>query len=445
MILEASRREDNRRARVCSPDVAFPDSAMMSVVDRVSSVASQSGSNANSMTDFSPLPSALQLTEEDEEFQRRFRSWLDEHVPHGPAPTAQVELQQYCQAWQSIMADHGWAGVSWPRQFGGLGATAVQQYLYYEELAFAEAPDFPNRAGLILLAPILMQYGCTDLCDLYLPGILRAKEIWAQGFSEPGAGSDLASVRTTARIEGSRWRIDGQKTWITGADSSTHAAVLCRTGDPAKRHRTLSLLLVDLDQAGVLVRPIRASDDRIPFCEIFFDGATTPLDHAVGGIGNGWAAAMTMLEYERGDVTFTDHRPIFRHIRTIGAKLDAHIQTRPISRRNELVDRLREAWLQTHHLRELNIQMMYRRTEEGALGYWSSPVKVLWARLVQEVHRIALDAVDLLGDPEADEIGDYLYSRMSTVYSGALEIQLSVIAERLLGLPRASGAKKVPE
>lgn len=386
------------------------------------------------------IPDSLPLAEEDEAFRTSFRSWLEGAAPRGPEPSDRVDRYHARQAWQRLLAEHGWAGVTWPRAFGGMEASPLQQFLYYEELGRVRAPEFPNRPGLILIAPTLMKHGSGELQDRYLPGMLTADEIWAQGFSEPGAGSDLAGLRTMGSIDGDRVRITGQKTWVTAGDVATHAAVLCRTGDPQGRHRTLSLVLVDLDQSGVEVRPIRASDGEIPFCEIYFDGATAPLDHAIGGLNKGWAAAMTMLEFERGDLTFTDHRPILAKLDDLAVHLAKARQSQPESERlagldSELVD----LWLQAHHLRELNIQMMYRRAGGGSVGFWGSPVKLVWAQLFQRVQSLALESADLTLGLESPAFRDYLYSRMSTVYSGAIDIQRTVIAERLLGLPRATG------
>lgn len=389
------------------------------------------------MSRLQPLPALLTLDDADREFQDRFRTWLDEHAPTGPAPDERTTKYAYGREWQKTMADGGWAGVTWPKEFGGLGASPVQQYVYYEELARAKAPDFPNRPGLILLAPTLMRHGDRTIQERYLPGMLTADEIWAQGFSEPGAGSDLAGVRCRARLDDGVYRIDGQKIWVTAGDLATHGAILCRTGELDRRHKSLTMLLVDLDQPGVEIRPIRTATGDTEFCEVFFDGASTPVDHAVGGLDQGWSAAMTMLEYERGDWTFTDHRPFFAQLEQIWSALGAQSVRDGQSRRTtELQERLAAAWVRTHQLREMNIALMFRRAGGTPIGFWGSPVKAFWGELNQLIQNIALDAVDHSVDEGTAELNRYLTSRMSTVYSGAIDIQRTVVAERLLGLPR---------
>lgn len=397
------------------------------------------------MSGLEPLPALLSLTDADRAFQDEFRSWLTEHPPVWPAPAERKARYLFGREWQKALADAGWSGVTWPKEFGGLGANPVQQYIYYEELARAHAPDFPNRPGLILLAPTLMTHGDRKIQQRYLPGMLTADEIWAQGFSEPGAGSDLAAVRCRARFDNGVFRIEGQKIWVTAGDLATHGAILCRTGELDQRHRALTLLLVDLDQSGIEIRPIRTATGETEFSEIFFDGATTPADHAIGGLNHGWAAAMTMLEYERGDWTFTDHRPFFAQLRQIWSDVQARVESDGDSRAlADLKERLAAAWVGTHQLREMNIALMFRRAGGAAIGFWGSPVKAFWGQLNQLIQNIALDAGDHSCGISGPQLDRYLTSRMSTVYSGAIDIQRSVVAERLLGLPRAAHKRSVP-
>ncbi len=382
------------------------------------------------------LPLGLTVHPDDEAFQLRFRQWLAGQQIEEPAADP-AELLAQRRAWQNKLHEAGWAGVSWPVEFGGLGASPIRQYLYYEELLAVGAPEMPNRPGLILLGPTLIVHGSDAVKARYLPPILSAGELWAQCFSEPDAGSDLASLRTTATLDGDSWRIDGQKTWVTMGAVADLAVVLVRTGDPAARHRSLTMLLVDLDQPGVEVVPMRQANGEYELAEIFFDGATTPADHVVGEVDGGWAAAMTLLEFERSDRLFTDHGPMLRRIEATRADLvtgaeagadPAHIAG--------LVERLTDLWVRAHLLREMNLGIVFSRERGEAIGSWSSPVKVYWAELNQDLAQIRLDIADLthgLGHPD---VRGYLYGRMSTVYSGAIDVQRSIIAERLLGLPR---------
>jgi alkylation response protein AidB-like acyl-CoA dehydrogenase len=398
------------------------------------------------MRGLAPLPAHVPFEDGDLKFRDEFGAWLEDNLPAAPEPAERRARYEFGRQWQRTMAGAGLTGVTWPSEFGGMGASPVRQYIYYEELARVGAPDFPNRPGLALIGPALIAHGDQEIQRRYLPGILTADEIWAQCFSEPDAGSDLAAVRTSARLDGGSYRIDGQKTWTTAADLSTHAAVLCRTGDPAARHRTLTLLLIDLDQPGIEIRPIRTATGDTEFSEVFFAGAETPANHAVGGPDRGWAAAMTMLEYERGDWTFTDHRPLFAQIRQLWAAVEAGgTPAGAGDRAGELKERLAGAWMRAHQLRELNISVVFRRAAGVPVGFWTSPVKVVWAQLNQQVQQIALDASDLTPGLAGTELGAYLKSRMSTVYSGAIDIQRSVVAERLLGLPRASGDRPAPK
>ena len=389
------------------------------------------------------LPISLVLEGSQRDFQQRFRSWLHEHVPE-PAEAGSLSRlaeMESRRSWQRVLLAHGWAGVTWPKEYGGIGADPISQFLYYEELALAGAPDPPNRPGSILLGPTLIHHADERIKQRYLRRILAADDIWCQCFSEPDAGSDLAAIRTTAVVDGDCFRINGQKTWVTQGDLATHSVVLCRTGDRSARHRTLSLLLVALDQPGVEVRPILQPTGETEFSEIFFDGATTPVDHVVGGVDGGWAAAMYMLEFERSDRTFTDHFPLLRSLDATRASLLAAAGTVEARRSGELWNELARLWARAHVLREMNLSIAVRRQDGQPIGASSSPVKVYWAELTQAVARLRYELTGLTDGIEHGDVRGYLRSRMSTVHAGTIDIQRSIIAERVLGLPRADNKR----
>lgn len=380
----------------------------------------------------------LPLTPYDHPFRRELRAWLEAHPP-GPEPMGQDERFEYRRAWHREMAADGWVGLHWPQEYGGRGADPITQFMYYEELALAGAPEPVNTPGLILLGPTLMAHGSEQLKQRFLPGILSADEMWCQGFSEPDSGSDLASLRTRARLEGDEWVIDGQKIWTTFGQYADFCFVLCRTEPGSERHRGLTLLICPLDQPGVTVRPIHQISGDDEFCEVFFEGARAPKEWVVGEPGGGWQAAMTLFQFERGDQGYTDHARMLVHLAESERTLAGSEEDGAVSPARAAHARLvhRTLWARCQGLRLINYRAALLASEGKELGAVGSISNLIWGELEKDLGSAAAEAAGprSLVVPRHDTRGR-LASRAASIYSGTSEIQRNIISERLLGLPR---------
>ncbi len=334
-------------------------------------------------------------------------------------------------AWDRHLAAAGWTGLSWPQQYGGRGATLTQLVAFHTEYARADAPARVSHVGEELLGATLLAFGTEAQRQRFLPGIKNVTELWCQGYSEPGAGSDLAAVTTTARLDGNRWVLNGQKVWTSLAHHADWCFVLCRTEPGSVRHHGLSYLLVPMHQPGVQVRPIVQLTGTSEFNEVFFDDAVTDADLVVGAPGDGWRIAMGTLTFERGVSTLGQQVGFARELRTI-AEL---AETNGAAADPAIADRLRRARVGLAVLRAHAVRTLHERDAGTA-----SVSKLLWANWHCDLGELAMDVV---GDPGLVHDGDldafarlYLFSRADTIYGGSNEVQRNIIAERVLGLPR---------
>ncbi|HSE94441.1 MAG TPA: acyl-CoA dehydrogenase family protein, partial [Methylomirabilota bacterium] len=253
------------------------------------------------------------FTPEQDAFRAEVRAWLEANLPAElrgqgfAASRADPAEVRRLRAWQRRMCEAGYVGRDWPPEFGGRGASLVEQVILYQEMARAESPQFVNRGGLSMLAPTLMRHGTAAQQRRFLPGIRTADELWCQGFSEPNAGSDLASLQTRAVREGEAFVVSGQKVWTSMAHVADWCFLLARTDPDAPRHRGISFLLVDMRSPGITVRPLRQMTGEAEFNEVFFDGVRVPAANLVGGVNEGWTVAITTLMYERDLLTFIRH------------------------------------------------------------------------------------------------------------------------------------------
>jgi alkylation response protein AidB-like acyl-CoA dehydrogenase len=374
----------------------------------------------------------------DHPFRAELRAWLEQH-PLGPEPLAEQEKFEFRRAWHRELAADGWVGLHWPVEHGGRGADAFTQFMYYEELALAGAPEPANTPGLILLGPTLMVHGTAELKQRFLPGILTGDEVWCQGFSEPDAGSDLASLRTRGALVGDEWVVNGQKIWTTFGQYADLCFVLCRTEVGSERHRGLTLLICPVDQPGVTVRPIRQISGDQEFCEVFFDDARVPQGWVVGEVGQGWAAAMTLFQFERGDQGYTDHARMLVQLATCEERLaesEAAGRVSPV-RAAQARERHRDLWVRIQGLRQLNYRGAVLASGGKELGAVGSMTNLVWGELEKELGTALAEASGVrslvLGRHDTHA---RLHSRAASIYSGTSEIQRNIIAERLLGLPR---------
>jgi len=333
--------------------------------------------------------------------------------------------------WQGACYEAGYVGRAWPSEFGGGGRPPVEQIIVDQELAGASAPEFVNVVGLDVLGPSLLRFGNDEQRRRYIPPILAAEEIWCQGFSEPEAGSDLASLRTRAVQEGDTYVINGQKTWVSWGQYATWCGLLARTDDSVPRHRGISMLIVDMSAPGVEVRPMTQITGHAEFSELFLDDVVVPKENLLGALGDGWKIAMHTLGHERGTAALPRQVKLRTWLdRAVSAAARRELDGRPLIG----IEVLR------HHA--------YRTVGEflsgGAVGPESSSVKLLMAEAEQRLAATVLDVLGptlLSGDPdEAAENGfwyeTYLYSRAASVYGGTRQIQRDIIADRILSLPK---------
>ncbi|MER5308532.1 acyl-CoA dehydrogenase family protein [Streptomyces sp. NPDC002773] len=380
----------------------------------------------------------------DERFRREVRDWLETHL-HGDFAALRGlggsgrEHEAYDErlAWDRHLAAHGWTCVGWPEEHGGRGLGLAQQVVFHEEYARAGGPARVNHLGEELLGPTLIAFGTPEQKARFLPRIRAVEELWCQGYSEPGAGSDLAAVSTRARrAEDGRWVIDGQKVWTSLAHLADWCFVLARTEPGSARHAGLSYLLVPMRQEGVEVRPITQLTGTSEFNEVYFEGARTDADLVVGAPGDGWKVAMATLGFERGVSTLGQQIGFARELEAVVA----------LARRNGAIedpavqDRITRAHMGLEVIR-LNALRMLDGT--GAQGPQASIAKLLWGTWHRSLGELAMEvagASSLVAAGAPYDLDDFqrlfLFSRADTIYGGSDEIQRNIIAERVLGLPK---------
>ncbi|KQY54257.1 acyl-CoA dehydrogenase family protein [Nocardioides sp. Root140] len=381
----------------------------------------------------------------DEEFRDEVRQWLADNLVGDFAAIkgrggSGREHESYDErvAWNQHLAKAGWTCLGWPKEHGGRDLSLFQQVIFHEEYARADAPAGVNHLGEELLGPTLIALGTDEQRDRFLPGIVNATELWCQGYSEPGAGSDLAGVRTRARLEGDEWVIDGQKIWTSLAHNSDWCFVIARTEPGSQRHAGLSYLLVPLDQPGVRVEPILQLTGTSEFNEVFFDGARTSADLVVGAPGDGWRVAMATLGFERGVSTIAQQIGFARELEGVEEVARANgTWDDPVIADKIARARLGLEVIRTHALRTLSSY------DSGSQGPEASVSKLLWARWHRDLGELAMEVHGARGltvaEPpyELDQHQSlYLFSRADTIYGGSDEIQRNIIAERVLGLPK---------
>jgi alkylation response protein AidB-like acyl-CoA dehydrogenase len=390
----------------------------------------------------------LTFSAEDEAFRTEVRTWLADNLTGGFAALKGLggsgrEHEAYDErvAWNRHLAASGWTCLGWPVEHGGRGLSLFQQVIFHEEYARADAPARVNHLGEELLGPTLIALGTPEQQARFLPGIVAVSELWCQGYSEPGAGSDLAAVRTRARLEagpaGERWVIDGQKVWTSLAQHADWCFAVVRTESGSQRHHGLSYLLVPMHQEGVEVRPIVQLTGTSEFNEVFFDGAVTDADLIVGAPGEGWQVAMATLGFERGVSTVGQQVGYERELAAVTdlARANGSIDD------PDIADRLARASVELEVMRMHALRSL-SAFDSGSRGPEASVAKLLWARWHRGLGELAMDvagaaALTVAPPYDLDRLQSlFLFSRADTIYGGSDEIQRTIIAERVLGLPK---------
>lgn len=390
----------------------------------------------------------LRYSPTDEAFRTEVRAWLDDAVPaYGPPPPPGdwAARRAYDTGWQRRLHDAGYAGLQWPVEFGGRGLPASQQLVFLEEYAAAGGPYVGiNFVGNAHAGPTLIAEGTDEQRRHHLPRILRGESVWCQGFSEPEAGSDLASLRTRAVREGDEYVVTGQKIWSTRAHIADHCELLVRTDPDAPRHKGITWLILDMDQPGVEVRPMKTIDGESHFCEVFLDGARVPVANRVGDENDGWRVTNVTLRFERGTA-------FAQHIITLRSQLRGLValaEQRATAAGTAADDPGVRRHLGRLDARAEGLWRMTQRcvTEAEATGLPSplgSAVKLGYSELGQEIAQLGMR---LLGrraigadGPDSDEtrvVRDHLWAFQYTIAAGTSQIQRNLIAERILGMPK---------
>jgi alkylation response protein AidB-like acyl-CoA dehydrogenase len=389
----------------------------------------------------------LDFNEREQAFRLEARAWLESNVPATPLPS--MDTPQGFAAhkdWEALLAKHRWSVVSWPVQYHGRGASLTEWVIFEEEYHHAGAPARVTQNGIALLAPILFAHGTAEQRDRFLPPMATGEQVWAQAWSEPEAGSDLAALRSTASRDESRggWVLNGQKTWSSRAALANWGFGLFRSDPAAQRHRGLTYLLFPLDAGGVTVRPILQLDGEAGFAEIFLDEVFVPDGDVLGAPGDGWRIAMSTTSNERGLSLRAPGRfcaAADRLVRLWQRQTEAGFDTTAA----RCADRVVNAWIAAQAYRAYTWGTVTRLADGGDLGATGSVNKVYWSELDIAIHESALDLLGPAGElrgsgPDDDgRWGDgYLFALAGPIYAGTNEIQRDIIAERLLGLPRGA-------
>lgn len=374
-------------------------------------------------------------------FREEVRTWLEENAPREKQPLEGPAMREFDLAWQRKQYDGGWGGIAWPKEYGGRGLSVVEQLIWFEELAKVGAPE-PRTCfvGLNHAGPTLIANADERQKEFHLPKILKGEVVWCQGFSEPGAGSDLAALSTRAEIDGDEMVVNGSKIWTSHAHLADYQELLVRTDPESRGHSGITWVICDMRTPGVTVQPIKFVTRDHHFNQVFYDDVRIPLSNVVGTIGAGWKVAMSTLSFERGTAFTYVQMLLAKHVEELielaaaGKRPDG----RPVYVRGDLRQRLGKLKADTAALRAMTYVAVARNTRRAAPGPDGSILKILLVRLKKEAQLIAVemegpDVVRL-----AESTRGYLRGFSSAVGGGTDEIQHNIVAQRVLGLPRQS-------
>jgi alkylation response protein AidB-like acyl-CoA dehydrogenase len=389
----------------------------------------------------------LNLTPQELAFRDEVRAWFAANVPKDWVKRRNAEESMearfaYLKAWQRKLFDAGWAGISWPKEYGGRGASLMEQVIFIEEMARAEAPPMANVLGLGLIGPTIIAYGNEAQKKRYLSKILSAEEIWCQGFSEPNAGSDLAALSSEAKLDGDSFVINGHKVWNSYGWAADWCELVVRTDPSVEKHKGLTVILVDMKSPGVEVRGLKQMTGETEFCEIFFRDVRVPKENVIGKVNDGWRVAMGTLMHERGtfgaglQVTYQRN---FNRLVEIAHEMKR--DTDPLVRQ-----KLAQAYTEIEVMRCNQLRAFSKINETGVPGPEGSIQKIFWSELNQRFQQWAMEIMGPYGQlahGSADAFDEgqwaygYLRSRGNTIEAGTSEIQRNIIGHFVLGLPKS--------
>jgi alkylation response protein AidB-like acyl-CoA dehydrogenase len=374
----------------------------------------------------------LTLSPSEQEFRDELRSWLQENHP-GEEPQGDNEAFEFRRRWQRQLHDQGYAGLSWPKEYGGRGATLIEQAIFGEEMSRAKAPSAANVLGLVMGGPVVIAHGSEEQKQRYLEPILSAEEIWCQGFSEPDSGSDLASLKTRAVKSNGDWVVTGQKVWTTFAHEAKWCMLVARTDQDVPKHQGLTYFLLDMEQDAVQVRPLRQITGEAEFNELFIEEARIPDENVVGGVGNGWAVAITTLMHERAGIGAASAASV----KIALGQLVELAKERGVADDPLIRQRIAQLEIEAEALRLNAWRGLTQIMKTGVPGPEGSLPKLQWAAVNQGLTELA---VEILG-PDGLERGTewnyrFLRARANTIEGGTTEILRNIVAERVLGLPK---------
>ena len=387
----------------------------------------------------------LTLSPKEEAFRDEVREWIGANKP-GPEPDSLDQVIPFRREWQAKMHAAGWAGISWPKEYGGRGATMIEQAIFAQEAASAELPSPANVLGLAMGGPVVIAHGTEEQKKRYLEPILTAEEIWCQGFSEPESGSDLASLKTKAVKDGDEWVVTGQKVWTTLAQFSKWCMLVARTDPDAPKHKGLTYFLMDMEQDAVQVRPLVQITGEGEFNEIFMEEARIPEANVVGGVGNGWQVAITTLMNERAGLAFGATAAIHNSLRRLaGLARETRINGGTAAEDTHYRQQIAQLHIEAETMRMNGYRGLTKTMQSGIPGPEGSLGKWQWADINQGIAELAMEIEGAYapldrGSEHAVAGGSWQYSflrsRANSIEGGTTEILKNIIAERVLGLPK---------
>jgi alkylation response protein AidB-like acyl-CoA dehydrogenase len=391
----------------------------------------------------------FRLSEDEERFRGGVSSWLDRNLPAGwgtaafRMPESMEEEVAFAKAWVGKLHQGGWAGISWPKEYGGRSASMVEQLIFHEEYARRRAPSLMSLGvGIPLVGPTLIHHGTDEQKRRFLPKMLSGEEVWCQGFSEPNSGSDLASLKTRAEIHGDELVVTGQKIWTSYARFAQWCILLVRTDVSAPKHKGITYVLLDMKTPGITIRPLREMTGHAWFNEVFFDSVRIPRANVIGGLNQGWQITMTTLGHERS--IGAPHTRLMEELKDLIRLAKSRA---PSGRIDDPVlrQKLAQHFIETEAMRFSGYRTITEVLRNGRPGAEGSILKLCWSELDQRVKDTAVELEGpysqlVKGSPGTIDDGrwqhELLWSRAATIYAGSSEVQRNIVAQRVLGLPR---------